>query len=145
MEYTQNLKAWLRFNDSTTADVCGNSWTAIGNPSIASQNAKNGNALQLDGSSHIELSGLPLCGQAFTIDLWVYANSSTLSSGRVISIINSATGKMLFSLRRRSTTSSNPAQLEIYSATNKDAAQDSGSLTTLGVNTTLNNLIYIPR
>lgn len=142
MEYTENLKAWLRFNDSTTADVCGNSWAATGNPSVSAQNAKNGNALQLDGSSHIKLSGLPLCGQAFTIDLWVYANSSTPSNGRVISIINPATGHMLFSLRRRSTTAANSAQLEIYSATNKDAAQDSGSTTTLGVNTTLNNLIH---
>lgn len=56
------IVAWLRFNDSATADKVGNTWTTYGNPTISN------NALQLDGSSHLQLyGGLTLGGQDFTI------------------------------------------------------------------------------
>lgn len=57
-----NLVSWLRFDSSPTADKSGETWQAIGNPTISD------NALQLDGSSCLKLyGGLYLGGQDFTI------------------------------------------------------------------------------
>lgn len=71
------LKVWLRFNESATADECGNSWTTSGSPTISETNAIDGNALQLDGSSYLKLPNVTLGGQDFTIDCWFSATANT--------------------------------------------------------------------
>lgn len=43
------LKVWLRFDESTTKDECGNTWTTIGTPTLV--DGKVGKALHLNGSS----------------------------------------------------------------------------------------------
>ncbi|MBQ3452037.1 MAG: LamG domain-containing protein, partial [Selenomonadaceae bacterium] len=59
---TTNLKVYLPFDDSTTQDLCGGSWTATGNPTI--QDGK----LYLNGESYLQLDGgVTLGGQDFTI------------------------------------------------------------------------------
>lgn len=63
-----NLVVWLPFDNSTTEDLCGNEWTATDSPTISETNAINGKALQLDGSSYLQLDGeITLGGQDFTI------------------------------------------------------------------------------
>lgn len=47
---TTNLIEWLPFDKSPTEDLCGNTWTATGSPTIGANGAISGNALQLDGS-----------------------------------------------------------------------------------------------
>lgn len=61
-KYFDYLTVYLPFDTSPTADLCGNSWTAYGSPTIEDD------ALKLDGSSYLQLSGsLALGGQDFTI------------------------------------------------------------------------------
>lgn len=62
--------SWLPFNESTTQDLLGNSWTAYGSPTIADTNAINGKALQLNGSSQYLLSERELGGQDFTVSCY---------------------------------------------------------------------------
>lgn len=92
------LKVWLRFNESATADECGNSWTAYNSPTISTANAINGNALQLSGGykTNSELGqylaldgGLTLGGQDFTIDFWSFMDSGIGSYARPFAIFNS--------------------------------------------------------
>lgn len=67
-----NCVSWLRFNNSPTDDFfTQNNWTVSGNPTIGTDNAINGNALQLDGNSFLKLSSLELGGQDFTVDGWL--------------------------------------------------------------------------
>lgn len=65
------LIVYLPFDSSPTEDLCGNSWTAYGNPTIAD------GALNLDGSSRLAMSdGVALGGQDFTIDCWIFYTGS---------------------------------------------------------------------
>lgn len=71
------LKAWLPFDSSPTEDLFGNTWSAVNSPSIASDNAISGNALQLSSGSYLQSNNKILIGgQDFTIDFWAYANPS---------------------------------------------------------------------
>lgn len=66
-------KVLLTFdNDQSPFDDLGdNHWTAYGNPTISSDNAKFGKALQLDGESYLQMDNkIVLGGQDFTIDGW---------------------------------------------------------------------------
>lgn len=71
------LKVWLPFNESTTQDLCGNSWTAYGTPTIAE------GALQLDGASYIEadVAPLSLLNSDFTIHFYLTYKDSKTSEG----------------------------------------------------------------
>ncbi len=78
------LVAYLKFDESTTKDECGNTWTAYNNPTISTTNAVyGGKALQLTGTNYIEISnGLNLGGQDFTIDGWFYIPSTNSGNTR---------------------------------------------------------------
>lgn len=66
------LVAWLPFDTSTTADKCGNSWTAYGSPTIANA------ALQLDGSSYLKMAEqFSFTGQPFTVTCKFSGTSNT--------------------------------------------------------------------
>lgn len=79
-----NLVAWLPFDTSTTQDLCGNTWTAYGSPTIA-----NG-ALQLNGSSYLQMTGgITLGGQDFTIRGKFLMNSDSGAYCRIFSFHNS--------------------------------------------------------
>ena len=81
-----NLIAHLPFDNSTTEDLCGNTWTATGNPAI-----ENG-ALVLDGSSYLRLDGsLTLGGQDFTINGWFNISSATPSLAAIFTVYEGTT------------------------------------------------------
>ena len=83
------LKVWLPFDESTTADKCGNTWTTYGSPTISATNAINGNALQLNGSSYLQMDGsITLGGKDFSIDGWFNLSSSTGNWPRVFALFN---------------------------------------------------------
>lgn len=65
-EIAEALKVWLPFDVSPTHDICGNSWLAIGKPTI--QN----NELDLGGSSYLKMgTNLTITkGRAFTVCCW---------------------------------------------------------------------------
>lgn len=72
-----NLVAWLPFDTSTTADKCGNSWTAYGSPTIANA------ALQLDGSSYLKMAEqFSFTGQPFTV-ICKFSGTSNTTGGDV--------------------------------------------------------------
>ena len=82
--YENYLSAWLPFNNSPTEDLCGNTWTAVGNPTIGANGAVSGNALQLNASSYLKLDGsLELGGQDFTICGWAKMTAATNSYGGI--------------------------------------------------------------
>lgn len=76
-----NLIVYLPFDTSTTLDLCGNSWTAYGSPTL-----ENG-ALKLDGSSsYLAMDGgITLGGQDFTIAAKINLSSA---AGSWIHIFN---------------------------------------------------------
>ena len=81
------LVAHLPFDDSTTEDLCGNTWTAYGNPTIGTNGAISGNALQLNGSSYLQKSGsISLGGQDFTIRGWFNVSASASAIGALFCI-----------------------------------------------------------
>lgn len=60
-----HLVAYLPFDVSTTADACGNEWTASGSPTIAD------GACSFNGSSYLVLNeAISLGGRNFTADAW---------------------------------------------------------------------------
>ncbi len=79
-----NLKVWLPFDESTTLDKCGNTWTTSGTPTISATNAISGNALQLNGSSYLRTENIELGGQDFSIDGWLYMNSTTPAQACIV-------------------------------------------------------------
>ena len=118
----KELKSWLPFDHSPTFDVIGNTWTAYGNPTIASTNAFHGNALQLDGNSYIKTS-VELGGQDFGIDCWVYVDPATPAYGRVFNVVNPDTNNSLVIVRRNS---QSPNYLDFWINSNKDETVDNG-------------------
>jgi len=89
---TTNLVSWLSFDESATADKCGNSWTAYGSPTIGTNGAISGNALQLDGASYLQKSGsISLGGKDFTIRGWFNVSSSASSLGAPLCIYQGTT------------------------------------------------------
>ena len=72
------LKVWLPFDKSVTEDKCLNEWKVYGSPSIGATNAASGKALYLDGASYLQLENkITLGGKDFSIDGWVYMDSTT--------------------------------------------------------------------
>ena len=71
---SENLVAWLRFNQSATYDECGiHTWEAVGSPTIGSTNSFNGNALQVTANDYVQCTnGITLGGRDFTVDCWFY-------------------------------------------------------------------------
>lgn len=87
-QIAQSLKVWLPFNESTTADKCGNEWTAYGSPTINATNAINGKALQLSGGSYLSMdSKVTIGGADFTIDGYCYFNSSSTGNPRIFELV----------------------------------------------------------
>ena len=77
--------SWLPFDFSATQDFTGRTWTATGNPTVASSLQKSAAALQLDGSSYITSTGdFSIGRQDFTIDGWAYLDSSGMTLRRFI-------------------------------------------------------------
>ena len=75
---TTNLISWLTFDVDATTDLCGNTWTAYGNPTIGTDGAISGSALQLDGSGYLRYgSTFNFTGQPFTIGCWFSGVSNT--------------------------------------------------------------------
>ncbi len=95
-----NCVSWLRFNNSPTDDfVTKNNWTVYGNPTISTDNAINGNALQLDGHSGLKCT-IKLGGKDFTIDGWFFVDNSTPKWGRIINIFSQSTGYPMLILEK---------------------------------------------
>ena len=85
----ENLKVWLSFDASTTEDKCGNSWTANGSPTVSNDNAINGKALQLNGSSYLSLDdGIELGGKSFSIDCWFHMDAATDTNASIFCLFN---------------------------------------------------------
>lgn len=71
-------KVLLHFDkdENPYKDECENIWTAYGAPTISSDNAKFGKALQLINTQYIQLDNVELAGQDFTIEFWGYRASN---------------------------------------------------------------------
>lgn len=97
MEHCDALKAWLRFNSSPTDDYFDNSWTAVGTPSVSSNGAEYGNALQLDGNSYLKNTSLISDGETFTVDFWLKCPSDLSSSanGYIFCLYNNTLSKIV--------------------------------------------------
>jgi hypothetical protein len=135
----KDLTSWLRFNNSVTEDFMQNTVTVVGTPSVASTNAKSGNALQLDGSSGcVYLDNIELGGQDFTIDFWCYLDSSSAENSRLIAIRNSTTGYMMVTLQRGSGNI-----IKMWYNNYEGCTQDSGTTKTYTNASNLDNLIHI--
>ena len=83
----QNLVAWLPFDESTTQDLCGNTWTIEGTePTIQNQ------AIDLTGNTYIYTSSPTLGSLNFTIHWWEFIPSSQDSFWRDVVVIDGTTG-----------------------------------------------------
>ena len=90
-----NLVAWLPFNESTTQDLCGGTWTTSGSPTIENY------ALKLDGSSYIQMnSSFTLGGKDFTIHGWANMNSSAANYSMLLEATKSKGGTQRLELSR---------------------------------------------
>ena len=125
------LKAWLSFNTSPTEDAKLNDWTTYGNPTISTENAFNGKALQLDGSSYIKLASVQLGGQDFYIDGWCFVDSSSPDNARLLNIVNPDTGYYLVSVRKSKT---DATKLEFWANSYTDLSQNYGYTYTSTIN-----------
>ena len=73
INYDNTTKALLHFDESTTKDICGNTWSVSGSPTISSTYSKfGGNSLYLNGSSYIYNTNLSsiINSSNWTIDFW---------------------------------------------------------------------------
>lgn len=91
-DYSGYLVVDSPFTEDLT-DECGNTWTTTGNPVI--QEGK----LYFDGASYLTLPSLTLGGQDFTFRFKLTVQSSTVSWGHVLDLINSEEGNC-FSLHK---------------------------------------------
>ena len=87
-----NLKSWLPFNESATADKLGNIWKASGTPTI-----ENGELI-LDGSSKLISPEIELGGKDFAIDAWIDMNTSS-SDGAEVFYVGNNSGYMVIVTR----------------------------------------------
>lgn len=120
---TNNLIAWLPFDDSPTFDFYGSTITTYGNPTIADTNAFTGNALQLDGSSYIKITGIQLGGQDFCIDCWVNIKLFSPNSSVLLDIALSSNNNTLVAIRKNS---SDATKLDFWANSYADVSKDSG-------------------
>ena len=64
-------------------------WTKIGSPTITSANSKWGKALQCSSGNYIQSKEkIFIGGRDFTIDLWVYINSSSANQTNIFALDN---------------------------------------------------------
>lgn len=119
MNLSQTI-AWLPFDRTTTEDILLNNWTAYGNPTISSTNAKSGNALQLDGSSYLLSDNIELGGQDFCVRFWLYMDASSPSNARVCTIYNPDNNYVLLSIQRDGTNNSLKIWVNQYADTSQD-------------------------
>ena len=78
--YVSPLIVNMPFDTSTTQDLCGNTWTAYGSPTIVSK------YLNLPSGSYLINNSVTVGGKDFTINGWCYVNSSTGTWSRVFEI-----------------------------------------------------------
>lgn len=128
---TTNLVSWLPFDKSPTEDLCGNTWTATGNPTIGKKNSIIGSALQLDGQSCLKLSNIMLGGQSFEISGWVYVDSASPNYARVLHIVNPDNGWSLVSVRK---SPNDATKLDFWANSYSDVSQDKGYTYTSSIN-----------
>lgn len=78
-----NLKSWLPFDESATADKCGNSWTITGNAALSTAIKKFGAAsIHLPKGAYLTANGIiNLNADKWTFDCWVYLVSSSGDEG----------------------------------------------------------------
>ena len=119
---TNNLIAWLPFDDSPTFDFYGNTITTYGNPTIADTNALTGNALQLDGSSYLKISDVTLGGKDFYIDCWVDIKLFSPNNARVLHIVNSS-DYAIVTVRKNA---SDATKLDFWVNSTADVSRDNG-------------------
>ena len=137
----ENLKVWLPFDESTTLDKCGNTWTTYGTPSISDTNAINGKALQLDGSSYLRTENIELGGRDFAIDGWLYMNSTTPAQACIV-LLEKEQGYPLLHIGKVST---NPKRLSIGVNPASDVSterSDSSYLTTMTNTEVVNKRVH---
>lgn len=129
MSNTTYLRSWLTFNDSPIEDfIKENQWEAHGTPVISSDNAANGNALQLDGNSYLSTE-LELGDRPFTIRMTVTVDPSTQDGARLLDIKNPDNGNLILSIKK-DTVNSVP-QLQLWKNATARAYQDNGTWITL--------------
>ena len=75
--YVSPLVVNMPFDTSTTQDLCGNTWTAYGSPSIVDK------YLNLPSGSYLMNNSVTVGGKDFTINGWCYMNSSSGSYARI--------------------------------------------------------------
>lgn len=84
---------FLPYDDYAGQDVCGNYWNVY-NMQVSTTHAKDGKAGQLSAGPNMSLrDGITLGGQDFTIDAWLYVDSSTGSYGRIFECNNGVTAQ----------------------------------------------------
>lgn len=115
---------WLPFDESVTADKCGNTWTTYGTPTIEDDtNAISGKSLHLDGSSYLQLDGsVRLGGQDFTVDCWVNMSSDTAKYGRIFDIVSYENAYTLLQITRYDT----DLQYGVWNNPSSDCSTESG-------------------
>lgn len=80
---TTNLVAWLPFDESTTQDLCGNTWTATGDVSFSTTVKKFGTAsVHLPNGARLVANNIiNLNADKWTFDCWAYLVSSSSDEG----------------------------------------------------------------
>ena len=115
----------LHFDESTTRDECGNSWSAYNNPALDDFGAISGKALQLN-HSYLKLNNpITLGGQDFTIDFWMNLSSHSGSWARAFVFYNNdASNRNAILLYRYGSANSIYSMWNDYAIDNKSAILD---------------------
>ena len=77
-----DIVAYLPFSSSPTTDFCGNTWTAIGSPTIVNDaNVPTGKSLYLNGDSYLDNTTVSdsVGASNWTIDFWLNGDLNTNS------------------------------------------------------------------
>ena len=77
-----DIVAYLPFGSSPTLDLCGNTWTAVGTPTIVDDaNVPSGKSLYLNGDSYLENTTVSdsVGASPWTIDFWLNGRENTNS------------------------------------------------------------------
>lgn len=135
----KGLTAWLKFDNSATDDFMQNTVNVVGTtPAVSTTNAKNGKALQLDGTGCLYLDNITMGGQDFTVDFWVYLDSTTAENSRIFSIRNKSTDYMMVTLQRGSGNT-----IKMWYSNYGDCTKDNGTTKHYTNSSNIGNLIHI--
>ena len=107
-------------------------------PAVSTTNAKNGKALQLDGTGCLYLDNITMGGQDFTVDFWVYLDSTTAENSRIFSIRNKSTDYMMVTLQRGSGNA-----IKMWYSNYEGCTQDNGTTKSYTNSSNIGNLIHI--